>query len=206
MDLDLTDLDLMDRANTTGSSPDPRSAVAVERIVLTGFMGSGKTTIGRRLAERLGWRFVDLDTAIEQRDGRTVADIFAKSGETRFRAMESDALASLLLESRLVLALGGGALETEASRHALATSSQTCAVLLTASFDTLYDRCLQQIERAAEPAPPVRPLLGDRAAAAARLARRDVNYRQVAHVVLDTTGQDLEQSVDALLELLSSSL
>lgn len=193
----------MDRSHTTGSLPDPRSALAAERIVLTGFMGSGKTTIGRRLAESLGWRFADLDSVIEQRDSRTVAAIFAESGEAAFRAMESNALAASLKESQLVLALGGGALETEANRDALATSPQTCTVLLTASFDTLYARCLQQIEKAAESALAVRPLLGDREAAAARLARRDANYRLAAHVVLDTTGQVPEQSVNALLKLLT---
>jgi shikimate kinase len=202
----------MDRTYTTGSSPDHRSALAAERIVLTGFMGSGKTTIGRKVAQRLGWRFADLDSVIEQRDGRRVAAIFAESGETAFRAMESSALASSLREPQLVLALGGGALETEANRRALATSPQTRTVLLTASFDTLYDRCLQQIEQieqiesSADPALPVRPLLGDREAAAARLARRDANYRHAAHVILDTTGQGPEQSVDALLELLRSTL
>jgi shikimate kinase len=166
-------------------------------------MGSGKTTIGRRLAERLGWRFADLDNVIEQRDGRAVAAIFAESGEAAFRTMESEALAASLKKLQLVLALGGGALETEANRQALASSSQTCTVLLAASFETLYDRCLQQIEKAAESAIPVRPLLGDREAAAARLARREINYRQAAQLVLDTTGQDPEQSVDALLELLT---
>jgi shikimate kinase len=174
-------------------------------------MGSGKTTIGRRLAHRLGWRFLDLDSAIEQRDGRTVAAIFAESGEARFRAMESEELASSLKQPRLVLALGGGALETEANRQALLSSSESCTVLLTASFDTLYERCQRQIERAADSdlpvrPLPVRPLLGDRKAAAARLARRDAVYRQAARVILDTTGQHPEQSVDALLKLLRNSL
>lgn len=197
----------MDRANTTGFfSENSRSGIAVERIVLTGFMGSGKTTIGRRLGERLGWRFVDLDRAIEQRDGRTVAAIFAESGEARFRAMESDELASSLEESQLVLALGGGALETAANRKTLASAPQTCTVLLTASLDTLYERCQRQVEAAAHSALPVRPLLGDREAAAARLARRDTAYREVAHIILDTTGQHPEQSVDALLELLKGTL
>lgn len=190
----------MDRPQTTG--PSAQNA-RIERIVLTGFMGSGKTTIGRSLAERLGWRFADLDSVIEQRDGRTVAAIFAESGEAAFRAMESAALVSSLSESQLVLALGGGALETAANCQALATSSQTCTVLLTASFETLYDRCLRQIEKAEESALPVRPLLGDREAAATRLARREINYRQTAQLVLDTTGQDPKQSVDALLDLLT---
>ncbi|HTV08845.1 MAG TPA: shikimate kinase [Candidatus Aquilonibacter sp.] len=179
-----------------------RSSEVIERIVLTGFMGSGKTTIGRQLAARLDWRFVDLDTAIEQRDGRTVAAIFAESGEPYFRQSESAELAASLKESQLVLALGGGALETPANRQTLACAEKTRIVLLSASFDTLYERCRQQIDSNKNSDLPVRPLLGDRDAAAARLARRDATYRQTAHLILDTTGQHPEQSVDALLELL----
>jgi shikimate kinase len=178
----------------------------VERIVLTGFMGSGKSTIGRRLAQRLGWRFIDLDSFIEQRDGRAVSRIFAESGEDAFRIMETDALASLLREPRLVVALGGGALETQANRHALGAASQTCTVLLTAPFEVLYDRCQQQVDAPAGSPLPVRPLLGDREAGAVRLASREANYRETANVVLDTTGQHPEESVDALLTLLRSIL
>lgn len=194
----------MDRPRITDSPTENlRPSVAHERVVLTGFMGSGKTTIGRNLARNLGWRFLDLDAAIEQRDGRTVATIFAESGEARFRALESAQLASALNESQLVLALGGGALETAANRHLLSTSPHTRIVFLTASFDTLYDRCQRQIAASAT-STPVRPLLGDRDAAAARLARRDPAYRDTAHIILDTTGQQPDQTVDALLELLST--
>jgi shikimate kinase len=174
--------------------------------VLTGFMGSGKSTVGRSLAQRLDWRFADLDSIIEQRDGRAVSRIFAESGETVFRAMETEALISSLRETRLVVALGGGALETQANRHALGAASRTCTVLLTASFDVLYARCRQQIVAAAGSPLPVRPLLGDREAAAARLARRDADYRAMAHHILDTTSQQPEESVEALLTLLRSIL
>lgn len=193
------------------STPESQESAAsrlqppIERIVLTGFMGSGKSTIGRALAHRLGWRFVDLDNLIERRDGRAVSRIFAESGEAAFRAMESDALASALRESRLVVALGGGALETSMNRHALEAAPQTCTVLLTAPFEVLYDRCRQQIVATDSPL-PVRPLLGDREAAATRLANREANYRQTANLVLDTTGQQPEESVDALLALLRSIL
>jgi shikimate kinase len=188
--------------DSSGNGPQP-----VQRIVLTGFMGSGKSTVGRSLAQRLGWRFVDLDSVIEQRDGRAVSRIFAESGEAAFRELETEALASSLRESHFVVALGGGALETSANRDLLATTAQTRTVLLTASFETLYDRCQQQIAAAAADSPlPVRPLLGDREAAAARLTRRDANYRQTANLVLDTTGQQPEESVDALLALLRSIL
>jgi shikimate kinase len=191
---------------STRDSAGADSPRSIERIVLTGFMGSGKSTVGRSLAQRLGWRFVDLDNLIEQRDGRAVSRIFAESGEAAFRAMETEALTSSLEEPRLVAALGGGALETPANRRALGTASQTCTILLTASFETLYDRCQQQIIAAADSPLPVRPLLGDREAAAARLARRDANYRQTANLVLDTTGQHPEESVDALIALLKSIL
>ena len=184
----------------------PTRPPSIERVVLTGFMGSGKSTIGRRLAERLGWRFVDLDHVIEARDGRTVARIFAESGEPAFRAKETEALASSLQESRIIVALGGGALETPANRDALSTASRACIVLLSAEFDTLFDRCQQQITRAVGSALPVRPLLGDREAAAARLARREQIYRKAAHVILDTTGQLPEQSVEALLKILAGIL
>lgn len=186
------------------STPAPRQGV--QRIVLTGFMGSGKSTIGRRLAERLGWRFVDLDQVIEQLDGRTVARIFAESGEPVFRALETEALISTLREHHLVVALGGGALETEANRKALRNASQTWTVFLAASFETLYGRCQKQIAAAAECALPVRPLLGGREAAAARLARREPTYREHANIVLDTTGQQVHESVSSLLATLKSIL
>jgi shikimate kinase len=185
-----------------GSTPAPKPGV--ERIVLTGFMGSGKSTIGRRLAERLGWRFVDLDQLIEQHDGRTIARIFAESGEPAFRALETEALNSTLREHGIVVALGGGALESPSNREALRNAAQTCTVLLTASFETLYRRCQQQIAAAARSALPMRPLLGDRDAAAARLARREPVYREHANLVLDTTGQQLNESINALLAMLES--
>ena len=183
-----------------------RAPRRVERIVLTGFMGSGKSTVGRSLAQRLDWRFADLDSIIEQREGRAVSRIFAESGETIFRALENEALISSLQESLLVVALGGGALETPANRHALGGASRTRTILLTASFDVLYARCQQQIIAAADSPLPVRPLLGDREAAAARLALRDANYRAMAHHILDTTSQQPEESVEALLALLERRL
>lgn len=184
-----------------------KARTALQRIVLTGFMGSGKSTIGRALAKELGWRFIDLDSLVEQRDGRPVARIFAETGEPAFRALETDALISSLSEQNLVLALGGGALETAANREAIAASTHTCVVLLTASFDTLYQRCERQIATRANGSPlPIRPLLGDREAAAARLNRRDPVYRECAHLVLETTGQKPEESVQALLKLLKSML
>src|SRR5512135_1713202 len=92
-------------------------------IVLVGFMGAGKTTVGQELARLLGWRFVDLDDRITARAGRSIARIFAESGEAAFRAAESRALAEFVGElagaAPCVLALGGGAFVQPANQHLL---------------------------------------------------------------------------------------
>jgi shikimate kinase/3-dehydroquinate synthase len=88
-------------------------------IVLVGFMGAGKTTIGRQLADRLGLPFVDSDLVIEQRTGRQVREIFATDGEPAFRALEREVIANLLDGPDAVLALGGGAPEHLATQTRL---------------------------------------------------------------------------------------
>lgn len=88
-------------------------------LVLTGFMGSGKTTVGRKIADLLGWRFLDLDEEIVKAEGTGIPEFFAAKGEAAFRAREFELLASLLRDDRsergLILALGGGTLENSAS-------------------------------------------------------------------------------------------
>jgi shikimate kinase len=89
-------------------------------IVLVGFMGAGKTTVGHLLSARLGVPFVDSDLVIEQRSGRPVRQIFAEDGEPAFRALEHDVIAGLLDGPDLVLAVGGGAAEHPGTRALLA--------------------------------------------------------------------------------------
>src|ERR1700738_4195552 len=98
----------------------PAARHSPQRILLTGFMGAGKTTVGILLAERLGWRFLDLDQHLESQPTSTIPDIFAQPGEPHFRPLESDSLASVLSAQTIVIALGGGALESPANRAAIA--------------------------------------------------------------------------------------
>jgi shikimate kinase len=114
---------------------------AGERTVfLVGFMGAGKTSVGRALAELLGFSFIDLDDVIESGAGRKVSRIFAESGEAEFRRLETEALRACSELTRAVIALGGGAYISPENREII--RSQGRAVWLDCQFET----CLSRIE------------------------------------------------------------
>jgi shikimate kinase len=101
-------------------------------------MGAGKTSVGRRLANKLGWRFIDLDEEIERREGRPIADIFRQDGEPYFRNLERLRLKDLSSSSETVIALGGGAFVDPENREVAETTGLT--VWLKVSFSKLVDR------------------------------------------------------------------
>lgn len=175
----------------------PGPAVAVSRIVLTGFMGAGKSTVGSLLAARLGWRFLDSDTAVEAQAGMTVAEIFARDGEPAFREMEASAIRESAAAAT-VLALGGGALETAATREFLASLPDCALIFLDAPLDTLIARCSEHVEG------PVRPVLADRQRLAERYNARMPWYRQ-AHFTVATAGIPPEQVVQRIVQWLGCS-
>ena len=106
-------------------------------VVLVGFMGAGKTTVGHIMAERLGLPFVDSDVLIEQRDGRAIRDIFSAEGEPWFRQLEHDTVAGLVRGPEAVVALGGGAVEDPRSRAVLRNAR---VVYLRVSYDEAMSR------------------------------------------------------------------
>jgi len=164
----------------------------IRRIVLTGFMGSGKSTVGPLLARRLGWRFLDADEVIVAETGISIAEFFARHGEAAFREREHATIARLAEEDALVLALGGGAIETEALRDLLLQSAGTLLVHLDVKLETTLARCGGTEH--------TRPVLADQANLRARYQRRVPLYR-MAHVSIAadeiTPGQLAEAIVEA---------
>lgn len=138
------------------------------RIVLTGFMGSGKTTCGKILAQKIGWRFIDVDVVIEAETGMKIAEIFQQSGEAKFREMEEATIARLLSEEEIVLALGGGAIENESVRGKLMEAG-SLLIHLEVSLETALKRCRGSVG--------IRPVLADEKNLLARYERRMPLYR-----------------------------
>ncbi|HET8636284.1 MAG TPA: shikimate kinase [Acidobacteriaceae bacterium] len=166
-------------------------------ILLTGFMGAGKSTVGALLAQKLGWEFWDADALVEARAGKSVAAIFADEGEAAFRALEAEVIRDHARRERLVLALGGGALETESTREFLSGLNGAGVIFLNAPLEVMVARCLAQ-PQAAE-----RPVLADREGLRRRFEARLPHYRR-AHLSVSTEGLTPGQVVDVILESLKS--
>lgn len=160
-------------------------------------MGAGKTTVGALLAERLGWDFVDSDRMVEVRTGMAIANIFERRGESAFRELEAAAVRDASVEERLVLALGGGALEKSETREFLASLTDTLIVFLEAPLETMIARC------AGHEKGPVRPVLADRARLAERWNQRLPWYRE-AHLTVETSGLSPQAVVERILESLDA--
>jgi shikimate kinase len=150
------------RKRARSNSPKRSAGSPVTAVFLVGFMGAGKTSVGRALGQRLDWIFEDLDDRIERREGRTVPQIFRDSGESAFRKAEHGALRDLLEESsgsassaRRIIALGGGAF-VQKNNASLLKQSRMPIVFLDASVDELWQRCCQQASEAGAQRPLLR--------------------------------------------------
>ena len=176
------------RSKASNALPESRK----KNIALTGFMAVGKSVVGRRLAQKLKWRFVDLDRAIEEAEGMKVQEIFERKGEAHFRRLEKQKLKQVLRQERQVIAAGGGAVVDKENLRLL--KEKTLLICLTAAPQTLLQRSGSGKRR---------PLLegGDRKRRIEELlGRREKSYAQ-AHVSINTDRLSVKDVVERILRV-----
>ncbi|MEZ5318579.1 MAG: shikimate kinase [Vicinamibacterales bacterium] len=159
-----------------------------DKIYLVGFMASGKTTIGRALAARLGWRFEDIDALIEARERLPIADIFARKGEPYFRACEREMLRLVQPLRHVVVATGGGTFADPENRALINVDG--VSVWIDLPLQDLIPRI---------PLDGRRPLAADRAQLE-QLYRARVDTYRLAHVRIHTARQSMNVILDRILE------
>lgn len=157
-------------------------------ITLIGYRGSGKSTIAKVLAQRLGMNWLDSDDLIEERAGKTICEIFNQDGEAAFRILEQNVLKELFDQNDLVIATGGGAILSEESRRLMCVGP---VVWLRASLETLHSRIQADAGTATR-----RPNLGT---IEEILSSRQPLYKEVATTVINTDGLSAEAIVDRIV-------
>ena len=184
------------------------SAAKTGVVVLVGVMGTGKSTVGSGIAHALQCKFVDLDTQITKSAKCTVSEIFERGGEVEFRAIETDVLATVLDDARaqidqqssnsVVVATGGGAIISQTNRDKIVSAADH-VIWLDAHVDELVKRTSSS--RTA------RPLLANnpQQVLSALSNERASLYEQIATSRIDTTGKQIEQVIDAVLQILCQS-
>ena len=167
----------------------------INNIILVGPMGSGKTTIGRRLSEKLSLDFFDSDYEIIDATGVSIDHIFDVEGEKGFRSRESDVIKKLCITPNIVLATGGGAVILKENRELIKKAG--VVVYLSSSVDQILRRTAKS---------KTRPLLeksnNRRKTIADILEARDSLYKEVASVIINTNGKKLNEVIDEIIEAL----
>lgn len=163
----------------------------MDNVILIGFMGSGKTTVGLRLSYRLKRSIIDTDKEIEREEKRSISEIFAAQGEAYFRGLETACLKKLLRSmNRQILSVGGGLPLREENRMLLRQLGQV--FYLRASAETIYGRIGRDVTRpllqTADPLAKIRSLLRE----------RESSYQAAADVVINVDGKDFEQILDEI--------
>jgi len=179
---------------------EPGRQAGARGVILIGFMGAGKSSVGRALAEQLGWTFEDLDDRIEQQEGRKVAEIFGASGDVGFRRAEHAALKELLRELRSgverIVALGGGAF-VQRKNAALIEAGAVPTVFLDAAVEELWRRCRQQAEQQGIE----RPLLGSLERFSELYEARQPHYLKAAFRQ-ETGGKSIQEIATEVMQTL----
>jgi len=161
-------------------------------IAVYGFMGVGKTTIGKLLAERIGYDFIDMDIEIEKRTGTTISEIFRKQGEAKFRQLESELVKELAEKNKLVIACGGGALANKENAETMKGSARM--VYLTASIPEIIKRTRRDNDR------PLLDVPDPLQTASILLEKREPIYRMYAEIIIDTTELTPVEVVERISE------
>ena len=159
-------------------------------IVLTGFMGTGKSAVSRMLSKKLDWQLIDTDSMIEKDTGMKISDIFEKKGESHFRNLETKAVQLVSLSDKAVISCGGGVVLREENMKALETGG--FVVCLTASPETIYNRIKSNKDRpllnVADPTAQIKELLDARQ-----------KFYDRCHLLIDTSVLTIEQIVEKIL-------
>lgn len=163
-------------------------------IILIGFMASGKTTIGKRLAEVLGRQFIDTDELIEKREGISISEIFERYGEGYFRDVEEEVISEAVKQPNIVIATGGGCIIREKTRKLLKEIG--IVFWLKVDAETVLSRTNND---------DTRPLLKEdkERRINALLSQREILYKETAHYVIDTI-ESPEEIVSKILDIVSS--
>jgi len=190
----MTDIALQNDANAAIPADAIRAALDRRSVVLVGMMGVGKSSIGRRLAGRLGIPFVDADAEIEKAAGMSISDIFARDGEAYFRSGEARVIARLLDSGPQVLATGGGAFMNEATRAAIKTKG--VSIWLSAEFDVLMRRIAKRKNE--------RPML--QTDDPEETLRQLIAVRDPVYALADLTVQSREVPHDSIVAEIAAAL
>lgn len=189
----------------TGSvAPQPAcpAVLSGKHLYLTGYRGSGKSSVGRAVARRLQRPWIDLDDEIESQSGRSIQDIFATEGEEGFRTLEQAVLEAVSMRAPAVVSLGGGAVLRESNRQRIRNSG--VSVWLQVDADTV----LQRLHRDASTSRRRPPLTGlpPRQEIEMLLAKREPLYAEIAQYRIDTTGRGVRAITNRVLHAIGVAL
>ena len=171
-------------------------------LALIGYRGTGKSTVGMRLARRLQWDWLDADNELERRAGRTIKQIFATDGEPTFRQLEREVLIELLSRQRLVLSTGGGCVLNADTRRDLCAAGPV--VWLKASVETIASRIL--LDKTTKARRPNLTAAGGIDEIRTLLAQREPLYRACATITIDTEELSLSEVVTRIVFQLPTDL
>jgi len=164
----------------------------MKNIILTGFMGSGKTEVGKRLAQRLGYAFLDTDKLIEEKTGKSISEIFREEGESSFRELETEVIKNLSGITGYIISTGGGIVIRE--ENILSLKNIGLVIWLKASPETIFNRISSETDRpllnVENPLEHIKKLLSIRE-----------QFYSRADVSIDTDGLEVDEVVKTILNL-----